>query len=146
MALIWSNYTMEIPKFKLQTVNPIEKSKVENYFNPLIELNGNRNSELYLAKDGFLFKFINTEIENSLIVEIHCAIKPLEKSAGYNLYGLNRFLVFCQENQTEILNIQSGIEVQASEGALMSDFYTFFNSNKFRKAKHYLLNPKDRKE
>nr|WP_321231113.1 hypothetical protein [uncultured Psychroserpens sp.] len=135
---------MEIPKFKLRTVNPIEKSKVEKYFNPLVELNKNQNSEFYLAKDGFLLKFINTEIENLLIVEIHCVIKPLEKSAGYSLHGLKHFLVFCQETETEIFIIENGNIIPCSEGALMSEFYSFCSLNKHRKIMHYIKNPKDR--
>ncbi|WP_046758408.1 hypothetical protein [Kordia jejudonensis] len=135
---------MEIPKFKLQTVSPIEKSKVEKFFNPLIELNEKQNSEIYLTKDGFFLKYIKTELENFLIVEIHCVIKPLEKSAGYSLHGLRYFLTFCQETDTEILIIENGNKIQCSEGALMSEFYSFYRLGKHRRVKHYIENPKDR--
>lgn len=136
---------LNIPKFKLRTTEPIKKQIAESYFESFIESKEKNDLKFYSCKGNFLLNFIDTEIDDFILIEVHCALKPFKESSGFRLHGLRPFCNFCEQNNVEILNLHNNDLIEPYEGALMSEFYNFYNSNNFRKFKHFLENPKDRK-
>lgn len=132
-----------IPKYKLGTTIAVDKLKVLAYFNIYIDhKNGETGKESYTCKDGSILILLQSNIESKVFVQFHLNLQvdPVERSVGF--LGKIWFMKFCEENNSKIQNLRTGVVMPVSDGAIMSDIFT---SESYRLARHYTEHPKDRK-